>query len=574
MNALTKRLRRIWPYFAPSKMGFLLAALCTVIVAATEPVVPWLMQELLDRGFKPGGVPLWWVPTAVVGLFAVRGLAVFTSQYAVAWAAYRGTQAMRQALFRRMMEAHPDLFSRHSSSALTNIVAHEAQGGAVMLSNSGMSLVRDVLTLFALFAYLLWMNWQLTLFVLVLFPAVAYVMRNLSRRLHRLTLAGQAASDQLAYTVEENVLAWRIVRLHNAQEQQEQRFDAMSDQMRRVSMKSVVAAATMTPITQLLAAMTLSAVVVAVLWQHGQTGHTVGNFVGYVMGMLLLVAPIKRLSEVAVPITRGLASLDRGIKMIDDNRREQAGDYAPQRARGALRLEKLSVHYGNERAAALNSVDLEVPPGQVVALVGPSGAGKSTLINVLARFVEPTHGRVLVDGHNIMEWSVTALRGQFALVSQDVVLFNDSIEANVALGRLLDPVRVDQALAAANLLDFVRELPEGKLTVVGHNGQRLSGGQRQRLAIARAIYKDAPILILDEATSALDSESERLVQAALERLMVGRTAIVIAHRLSTIEKADRIVVLEGGSIVEQGSRAELLSAGGLFARLHDLQFHA
>lgn len=574
MNALTKRLRRIWPYFAPSKMGFLLAALCTVVVAATEPVVPWLMQELLDRGFKPGGVPLWWVPTAVVGLFAVRGLAVFTSQYAVAWAAYRGTQAMRQALFRRMMEAHPELFSRHSSSALTNIVAHEAQGGAVMLSNSGMSLVRDVLTLFALFAYLLWMNWQLTLFVLVLFPAVAYVMRNLSRRLHRLTLAGQAASDQLAYTVEENVLAWRIVRLHNAQEQQAQRFDAMSDQMRRVSMKSVVAAATMTPITQLLAAMTLSAVVVAVLWQHGQTGHTVGNFVGYVMGMLLLVAPIKRLSEVAVPITRGLASLDRGIKMIDDNRREQAGDYAPQRARGALRLEKLSVHYGNERAAALNSVDLDVPPGQVVALVGPSGAGKSTLINVLARFVEPTHGRVLVDGHNIMEWSVTALRGQFALVSQDVVLFNDSVEANVALGRPLDPARVDQALAAANLLDFVRELPEGKLTVVGHNGQRLSGGQRQRLAIARAIYKDAPILILDEATSALDSESERLVQAALERLMVGRTAIVIAHRLSTIEKADRIVVLEGGSIVEQGSRAELLSAGGLFARLHDLQFHA
>lgn len=573
MKALTKRLRRIWPYFAPSKMGFVLAALCTVIVAATEPLVPWLMQELLDRGFKPGGVPLWWVPAAVIGVFAVRGVAVFTSQYALAWAAYRGTQAMRQALFNRMLEAHPELFSRHTSSALTNIVAHEAQGGAVMLSNSGLSLVRDLLTLVALFAYLLWMNWQLTLFVLVLFPAVAYVMRTLSRRLHQLTLAGQVASDRLAYTVEENVLAWRIVRLHNAQEQQSHRFSAMSDQMRRVAMKSVVAAASMTPLTQLLAAMTLSAIIMAVLWQHGRSGNTVGDFVGYVMGMLLLVAPIKRLSEVAVPITRGLASLDRGIKMIDDNRREQAGDYAPQRARGAIRLEGLTVQYGSDEAAALDGINLEVPAGQVVALVGPSGAGKSTLINVLARFVEPSRGRVVVDDRDIMEWNVVALRSQFALVSQDVVLFNDSVAANVALGQAVDAARVEKALAAANLLEFVHGLPEGVQTAVGHNGQRLSGGQRQRLAIARAIYKDAPILILDEATSALDSESERLVQAALERLMAGRTSIVIAHRLSTIEKADRIVVLDGGRIVEHGTKTELLAKEGLFARLHSLQFH-
>jgi subfamily B ATP-binding cassette protein MsbA len=574
MNALTKRLRRIWPYFAPSRIGFLLAALCTIVVAATEPVVPWLMQELLDRGFKPGGIPLWWVPTAVVGLFAIRGLAVFTSHYATAWAAYRGTQAMRQALFRRMMEAHPELFTRHSASALTNIVAHEAQGGAVMLSNSGLSFVRDLLTLVALFGYLLWMNWQLTVFVVVLFPAVAYVMRYLSRRLHKLTLAGQTASDQLAYIVEENVLAWRIVRLHNAQQQQAGRFEEMSDQMRRVSMKSVVAAATMTPATQLLAATTLSAVVMAVLWLHGQSGNTVGNFVGYVMGMLLLVAPIKRLSEVAVPITRGLASLDRGIRMIDDNRREQSGDYAPARARGAIRLEGVSVQYGDEQPAALTSIDLDVPSGQVVALVGPSGAGKSTLINLLARFVEPAQGRVLVDGHDLTHWDVVALRTQFALVSQDVVLFNDSVAANVVLGGPIDPARVEQALAAANLLEFVRGLPEGMQTVVGHNGQRLSGGQRQRLAIARAIYKDAPILILDEATSALDSESERLVQAALERLMAGRTSIVIAHRLSTIEKADRIVVLDAGRIAEQGTRDELLARGGLFARLHSLQMRA
>jgi len=575
MNALTKRLRRIWPYFAPSRTGFLLAALCTVVAAVTDPMVAWLMQQLVDRGFKdgPGGqFPLWWVPASVIGLFTVRGLAVFLSQYAIAWAAYRGTQAMRQALFRRVMEAHPDLFTSHSSSALTNIVAHEAQGGAVMLSNSGLSLVRDLLTLVALFAYLLWMNWQLTLFVVVLFPVVAYAMRTLSRRLHRLTLEGQSASDQLAYAVEENVLAWRIVRLHNAQQQQTQRFNEMSDQMRRVSMKSVVAAATMTPLTQVLAAMALSAVIVAVLWQHGQGGSTVGNFVGYVMAMLQLVAPIKRLSEVAVPITRGLASLDRGIKLIDDHRREPAGTYAPERATGTIRLEGVSVQYQAGQPPALDAIDLDVPAGQVVALVGPSGAGKSTLINLLARFVEPTKGRLLVDGHDLLQWDVVALRRQFALVSQDVVLFNDTVAANVALGQAVDRARVEAALTAANLLDFVRTLPEGMDTPVGHNGQRLSGGQRQRLAIARAIYKDAPILIFDEATSALDSESERLVQAALERLMAGRTSIVIAHRLSTVERADRIVVVEAGRIVEQGKRDELLAQGGLFARLHALQF--
>ena len=574
MNALTKRLRRIWPYFAPSRVGFLLAALCTIVASATDPMVAWLMQQLVDRGFKDGQFPLWWVPASVIGLFTVRGLAVFLSQYAVAWAAYRGTQAMRQALFRRVMEAHPELFTSHSSSALTNIVAHEAQGGAVMLSNSGLALVRDLLTLVALFAYLLWMNWQLTLFVVVLFPVVAYAMRTLSRRLHRLTLEGQSASDQMAYAVEENVLAWRIVRLHNAQRQQTQRFDEMSDQMRRVSMKSVVAAATMTPLTQVLAAMALSAVIVAVLWQHGQGGGTVGDFVGYVMAMLQLVAPIKRLSEVAVPITRGLASLDRGIKLIDDHRREPAGTYAPERATGTIRLEGVSVQYQAGQPPALDGINLDVPAGQVVALVGPSGAGKSTLINLLARFVEPSQGRILVDGHDLLQWDVVALRRQFALVSQDVVLFNDTVAVNVALGQTVDPVRVEAALAAANLLEFVRTLPEGMHTPVGHNGQRLSGGQRQRLAIARAIYKDAPILILDEATSALDSESERLVQAALERLMAGRTSIVIAHRLSTVERADRIVVVEAGRIVEQGRRDELLARGGLFARLHALQFQA
>ncbi|MDZ7854655.1 lipid A export permease/ATP-binding protein MsbA [Sphaerotilus sp.] len=574
MTSFFQRLRRIWPYFSPSRAGFVVSALCTMVVAATEPLVPSLMQRLLDSGFKQGaaGIPLWQVPVAIIGLFAIRGIAGYLGQYALAWVAYRGTQGMREALFRRLMDAHPQLYATHSASTLTNMVAHEVQTGALQLSTSGLTLLRDLLTLVALLGYLLWINWQLTLFVSVLFPAVAFVMRTVSRRLHRLTLLGQQATDDLAYAVEENVQAWRVVRMHGAQQHQTARFQAKSEDMRRIAMKSVAAAATMTPLTQVIASIALSAVIVTALWQSGHDNQTVGGFVGFVMAMLMLVAPIKRLSEVAVPITRGLASLERGMAMIDGAPVERGGNFDPGRARGNIHFQQVSVTYGEQNTPALQGVDLQIPAGQVVALVGPSGAGKTTLINLLARFVEPTAGAVLIDDTPLADWRVTALRQQFALVSQDVVLFNDSVAANVALGQTVDRARVDAALQAANLQDFAAALPEGIDTPIGHNGQRLSGGQRQRLAIARAIYKDAPILILDEATSALDSESERLVQSALERLMVGRTAIVIAHRLSTIERADRVVVLEGGRIAEQGTQAELLARGGLFARLHALQF--
>jgi subfamily B ATP-binding cassette protein MsbA len=488
--------------------------------------------------------------------------------------ANRGTLAIRKAMFERLLNAQPALFTRHSASSLTNTLTYEVQGGASQLVNSLLTLVKDSLSLVALLGYLLWLNWQLTAFIAVLFPAVAFVMRTLSRRLHRLVIEGQKAIDELAYVVEENVLAWRIVRLHNAQVTQASRFEAVSDILRRLSIKSVVAAATMTPLTQVLAACALSAVIVAALWQSGSQGGSVGSFAAFVTAMLMLVAPVKHLSEVAGPITRGVAALERGVALIDQTPSEAGGAFDPGRSSGELELRDVTLSYPTATSAALGGVSLRLHAGEAVALVGPSGAGKSTLVNLLPRFIEPTGGQLLLDGVPLSDWSVPALRRQFALVSQDVVLFNDSVAANVALGDAADREQVRNALRAANLLDFVDSLPQGIDTPIGHNGERLSGGQRQRLAIARAIYKDAPILILDEATSALDSESERLVQQALESLMRGRTSLVIAHRLSTIERADRIVALDGGRIAEQGTHAQLLAQGGLYARLHALQFRS
>ena len=584
MPSLLKRLARLAPYVRHSRLGLLGVLLAAVVTAATEPMVSEMLRILLDRGFKAGGLELWVVPAAIITLFTVRSAASFVSQYGLAWVAQRAVLQLREQLFGHVLKSAPELFSQQTASAMTNTLVYEAQGGASMLAGTLLTLVRDSLILMALLVYLLTLNWQLTLIVALLFPAVAFVMRLLGRRLHRLTQEGQQATDQLAYVVEENILAWRIVRLFGAQPQQLARFIARADTLRRLVMKSVAAGATMTPVTQILAACALSVVITMAMAQGRSGATTVGEFVAFVTAMLQLVAPAKHLSDVMAPLLRGLVAVERGLDLVEQGAVEQGGAYtgsiaaagdggaAPGRARGEIGFESVSLRYKPDGVPALVTLNLQVAAGETVALVGPSGAGKTTLVNLLPRFIEPSSGRITLDGVALADWDLLALRRQFALVSQDVVLFNDTVAANVALGAELSRDAVRAALRAANLLDFVEQLPKGLDTPIGHNGNQLSGGQRQRLAIARAVAKDAPVLILDEATSALDSESEHAVQEALERLMQGRTTLVIAHRLSTIEHADRVLVLEAGSVVEQGPHAQLLASGGLYARLHAMQF--
>ena len=574
MPTLMQRLARLLPYLRSSKAGLLVALGGAALTAATEPAIPWLLGKLLDQGFAGGSVPLWAVPAAIIGLFTLRSVAGFISLYGLAWTANRAALKLRDNVFAQLLKSAPAVFSQQTASAMTNTLVYEAQAGVTILSSTVLTLVRDSLVLVALLVYLFTLNWQLTLIVALLFPAVALVMRALGRRLHRLTVEGQRATDELAYTVEENMLAWRIVRLHGAEGSQAQRFRSRAERVRQLMMKAVVAGGTMTPVTQMLAACALSVVIVIALWQSRNGASSVGEFASFVTAMLQLVAPAKHLSDVMAQLTRGLVAVERGLDFIDSSPIEHGGSHAVHRARGEVLLEGVTLRYRDDTAPAVDDFSLHVRAGQTVALVGPSGAGKSTLVNLLPRFIEPTAGSISLDGVPLAGWDLLSLRRQFALVSQDVVLFNDTVAANVTLGADMPRESVRAALRAASLLDFVDGMPLGLDTLIGHNGSQLSGGQRQRLAIARAIAKDAPILILDEATSALDSESERAVQAALEQLMQGRTTLVIAHRLSTIEHADCVVAMDGGRLVEAGTHADLLARGGLYARLHSMQFRS
>ena len=584
MNAQDRiALNRLIQYLRPH-IGLIIGSLLAMaLVAAAETAIPALMKPLLDRGFTGQlNGKLWQVPVFLVGLALVRSLAQFLSNYLLTSVISAVLLKLRQEMFHSVLHATTQFFQKNSASNLINAVVFEVNNVLTIMGTMLISLVRDSLTVVGLIGYLIYLNWRLTLVVLVIFPAIAFIMNKINRRLRSLNRDQQSLTTELAYIVEESAAGYKVVKVHGAENYEMRRFMEKAERLRQFGIKSAVAGGLNQPITQLIASMALSVVLVIALLQSASEGVTVGGFAAFITAMMLVISPLKHLADINQPLQRGLTAAEMIFNLMDQPTEEDESNIASlkslKKSKGGIRFENVSFSYQQEagRENALKDINLSISPGEVVAFVGPSGGGKTTLVSLLPRFYKPTVGRILLDEIPLEEIVLSDVRRQIAFVGQDVILFNDSIAANVAYGAVaidgIDRGRVIEALEAAHLGALIRELPEGIDTQIGDNGNRLSGGQRQRLAIARAIYKDAPILILDEATSALDSESERQVQDALERLMVGRTTLVIAHRLSTIEHADRIVVLENGRVEENGSHDELIRNDGLYANLHRIQF--
>jgi subfamily B ATP-binding cassette protein MsbA len=573
--ASTALYRRLLRYVLPYR-GVLLAGVVAMIVGGlADAAVVKLTKPLINELFVERNASLAiLLPLGVVAVFLVSGLSSFTSGYANQYVANRVILDLRREMFARILRLPAAFFDENATALLVAKFTNDVNNIAAAATSVLVVVVRDSVTIAALVAILLWSNWKLMLIAFVVIPPIALVVRAFSARLRVMSRESQRAVGGVAEVLDESISNQRVVRIFGGQAYEGERFETASQAIRRYNMKHAVAAAGTVPVTQLIVACAIAAIIYFAAGQAFAGSTDVGGFIEFIAATGMLLQPLKRLTGVNEHIQRGLAACESVFGLIDETPEEDRGTTVLERAGGAVRFEDVTLAYRGASAPALAHISLDIRPGETVALVGPSGSGKSSLIHLLARFYHPQEGRITLDGHDIETLTLESLRRQLSLVSQSVVLFNDTVAANIAYGKLgrVDEAQIVRAAEAAHAMEFIRELPQGLATPIGENGAKLSGGQRQRIAIARAILKDAPVLLLDEATSALDTESERAVQAALETLMRGRTTIVIAHRLSTVEKADRIVVLSQGRLAESGTHRELIAASGVYAGLHRLQF--
>ncbi len=568
---------RLLGYVKPYWRMFALSIVALILTAATEPLLPALFKPLLDQGFVAKDQDfIRWIPVLLLALFIVRGITSFVSTYCMAWVGSRLVMDLRATMFDKLMTLPTRYFDQHPSGQLIAQLAFNVTQVTQSATSSLTTLVRDTVTVLGLLGYLLWLNWQLTLIVFGMAPLTLWVVRAASKRLRGLSRKAQQNIGDLTQVVDEAVGGHRVVKLFGGEHYEQTRFREAANLARLFEMKRVAANAVYEPVIQFIAAVALAIIVFIAAGQASSNATTVGGFVAFFMSMLLLFAPLKRLTAVNDQLQRGLAAAETIFSILDQDAEQDSGTRSLARIEGRLSFRNVALTYPGKTVPALADITLDIAPGETVALVGASGSGKTTLANLVPRFYDPDAGTIELDGVDIRDIKLQNLRSHIALVSQDVVLFNDTLAHNIAYGTKRDATadEIRAACVAAHAWDFIDAMPDGLDTLIGENGMRLSGGQRQRIAIARAILKNAPLLILDEATSALDNESERHVQAALETLMESRTTLVIAHRLSTIERANRIAVLEGGRIVEIGSHAELLAKHGRYAQLHALQFSA
>ncbi len=574
MKELDSTVKQLLAYAKQQWRMLALALLFFILGGMVEPAIPALFKKLLDSGFKDGlDYPLWIVPLIIIGLFLLRGVLNYCGTYIVQSALNQIVLNVRLDLMKALLHARSDLFARLGPGLIVNKIINDPNVASQALGSTLINIVKDATVLLCLVLYLLYLNWHLTLIAFISMPLLGVAVRMAQKRLDKVGYAQYESHQRLVNAVDDNGRAWRVVRTFGATQFEWDRFEREAQKLRRLTNKQMATGALVTPITQIIAALGVSAIVTLALYQASQGSSTVGEFVSFITALLMTISPLKHLSDVFQPVSGAIIAARGSFELLTVPSEEDLGRRELIKCQGDIQFKEVTVQFPGANMPALDKMNLHINAGKTVALVGASGAGKTTLVNSLLRFVSPQSGVIELDGVPINELRLKNLRQQFAVVSQDIVLFDGSIAENVAYAseQGVDRSRVQACLHAANLLMHASSLPLGIDTTIGANGSLLSGGQRQRLAIARALYRDAPIWIFDEATSALDSESETLIQKSIETLQHSKTLIIIAHRLSTIRSADLICVISNGDVIEQGTHEELITLNGIYAGMVSLQ---